>query len=1600
MVASPSARRFKAAALLACLVLSALPAIPVADAQGDAIPRGPLSVNTATAFLGPQKDSGSVDTVNGQFWSTGNTVFVHVNVSNAGLTDVTVPVILYHDQLDPATNQTAFRCDATTSRLTIKALSSNWYNQSFTVPAYGFSAYNVTVWVNPQTTGDVPADRLKPGCSWSHQAEAPGTGAHVAKFTYIHDAKPDYRITDVAWCVDPNVGSDEDLPHAATCADIGPDDTWNHTSFTATGTANAQHTFIKAYLENVGNWEQNTTWDPYTGNPIPFRFPYTTLVSGANKGSNTDATLVQQNDGGLEYVFTSNRSSALVGKLNLYQAYGNYSVRVRINDPSPNNPVPQLPMNSTINKTRDAKFEVRGYDFVAGVNMTSFATDPAHPYDYPFQPDGNFAISGNVTLWNLGLYNAQDHNNPVSIRAYVDSPTSGITFGPKTFNVGNASTGVVEIPISFQVHSSDDGQPGYISKGVHTIHVDVDDSDHDAVGTYYETDETNNNATVSIYFKLGDSDGPHFNAVPDITRGGPLACSPTGCANPEITYTHPWESFAVHANVTEGDYEQTGLLTVVANFTLSTNKSVYQTYPMILGRATNNHNWSITVRNFSYIGPGSIQNWDLTIEAKDPFGRTQKATWPNKLVLEKWPIQTLNDTDILLSVDGNTSAAAQDMYVTPYADYTPPYMLLAYRNWTGIINNDNSSRDQIRNVTNLGVVYHQPNGQNQSAGIESLIRTCPLDDAGARNSVFSPRPGPDGNPWNGTLGTGADACTGTAESRYHFRSVVLSTSAAGAGIYGVELRIADLSGEVRTIWRNVTMQDQLPQLEELALRDLNDATATNKSFAGHTLQIHVNASDDFDINRSAVYMTWTKKGQSTPTFNITLKNSTEQGKWTDGTTHHAYNFTYNLSVGRDATLNQSGAFLWSIVAQDVNGNWNRTAGREFTLEETTLPTILKELTGADPAEQEIRQPVTFYAHANGLYNPTLVLTVKDGNNVALVDNVVMNATSGKGKDTNYTYRYAFNSTGTYSWEIDAFSSQGGLDSKSGIATGSVVVSDNLGPRIELKSPDVRVGPQLYAPASPTLLFLVYDQQGVDNGTFQLIVDGQQVPVTRSPAQGLNGYYFQWTAPTPYADGAEVTVNVSVFDLSGLLPGKVALPSYSNFTFKVDAKAPSARVTDFGPRYKSGASGVWNVSMGTRFTIAADAGADSPTPVDAIWFSIVGGQRSVQARYTGPFSLSDYRDVYVGSTVYTITVWAYDAVQNTDRVHAFQQSFFLDDEAPHLALPLTQGRYLNWTIVDEQTGVKAVTLWARAGNAPYTAYPMAKDPVGDVWRGILPEAVKGQTITYYVQAVDNVDNNADGVDSFGSPASPYGSFKVGNHEPVVKITSPVVGSRVSRVVDLQWTATDADADALTVTVFYKAPGKDAFTELTRQEGSANGRYQLDTSKFPDGEYTFRVAASDNTVSKSDETTVTIINAASAIGGVSPVGDVNPGDSVLITAQILKAGATVEAQVYRDNKLVDSFAMNDEGRDGDAVANDHTYSARVPVSASGDYSVTIVAHYDEGGVGRTDTLTNAATWSAALTPAYIVQTYAALLVLLALLAVVGVAIAVFVVIKRKG
>jgi len=532
------------------------------------------------------------------------------------------------------------------------------------------------------------------------------------------------------------------------------------------------------------------------------------------------------------------------------------------------------------------------------------------------------------------------------------------------------------------------------------------------------------------------------------------------------------------------------------------------------------------------------------------------------------------------------------------------------------------------------------------------------------------------------------------------------------------------------------------------------------------------------------------------------------------------------------------------------------------------------------------------------------------------------------------------------------------------------------------------------PSTPRIEVVVRDVEGVMGSSIEMTVAGLPVDFDLLPAPGnLNGYLVSYAVPAnkKFNHRDLVQVNLSATDNSS-----EALSTFFNFTFIVDDVAPTVRLVSASPSYRDQPAHVMNVSLATRFTLAAEDIDGLPTsiPLGGIRYRILGGgPGAAETVYSGPFRINDAPGVYTGPRLYTIQFWAEDDVGNFNRQFN-STTVYVDDTPPALFQFFPQGRSINATFVDDRVGVNRSVVWYRLNDQAYT--PLSLTERDGAWTVTLPEGVKGDRISYYLQAWDRLDNT----ETFGNATNPYASFDVSNHEPTLRIVTPTDGSRVSRTIELRWEASDADGDALVFTLYYRAPGRTNFVEMAKLENTEARRYNIDTTRFADGEYTFRVAAGDGGFVKLAETTVTIINSAGAIGTVSVNGEARVGGTMLVTAEVTKAEAMVEAHLYRGNTLVASYPMNDEGRDGDVTANDKIYSARIPVSAAGDFRIEIFTQYREDGVMKESRLSpTSAAFSAKLTPGYILTEYGAVIALIGLLAAVGIGVAVFVVMRRR-
>lgn len=1198
--------------------------------------------------------------------------------------------------------------------------------------------------------------------------------------------------------------------------------------------------------------------------------------------------------------------------------------------------------------------------------LTDFRTSQADPYPYPV--GGSVTITGRVKFLNDGpsptinftageLAKAQ----PISWRVYLDNyanVVSGTRSSVKAHDDLESSPWIETITL--KNHTSIEAST-YIAPGIHKLCADVD-----TINATNEFNETNNTYCIDIYIQdnrapvIGEMFG---NFAPRLTFGAwnGDVMPPSG--------VHPRETFYVNMNATDEDQSH---LNVSVEFTLSSNSSVKRTYypcppnsgtqPMGCVRVLaviSDHTYGLGVNDFTmHNTTNATEKWKVATNATDSFGNYVLSP-TSEFTLRKWPVQTLPVNKLVYGIQDQPATLTTGATFYPdgatfnWSSATPA---LNYR--INVLEGDTGVDDQPNTTTNLGIRVLLPGPPTQELYYNG---TSWNKHTNCTPTPGIPRPTTTCTDW----GNFSSASLSGLKSR---------TGAGGPGRWNVTIEIADASGEIRKINQSFILIDTPPVLTDLSL-------SVGNVTAGGSFLVKANVTDDFNVNHSYVNFTRVSDKRN---FSFELFNSSSSTV-ADGV-RVAYNDT--IHTGHGAQLGFAGDYDVTFAAVDAFGNWNNSTYGRFIVYDAEKPSLLEA--GPDPALQEVGLNVTFSALATDASNMSVFLQVLRGS-----EEVFPKVNMSEEPLGNFSYVTNFSTEGNYVWSIWAVDSSG-LESNR--KTGPLSIRDNLGPRYEIRQPSTKINQQYYAKSAPQIGILIYDNDGVNKDTIVLEVAGEKIAPSELvivPA-GLDtkGFIVNYTVPADkrFQHNDVVAVNVSAVDESAKL-----LPTNTSFTFTVDDVAPTTSLLPFGPRFRADDRNIWNVSLTTQFTILADDSDGLPTPVDAIRYRIIGGgNNAAEAVYTGPFSIKDAPSgIYTGPRVYQIQYWAVDAVGNQNRTFD-SITVYVDDLPPQLdpfgSLP--QGRFVNATIIDDRSGVDRAVVWWNLNGGTYT--PTQLDFTGGLWSTVLPEGKKQDRMSYYIQVWDRVNNT----DTFGNATNPYSIFKVENHPPQLKITSPTTGSRIQRTVDIVWDSRDEDADPVIYTVYYRAPGKSSFVELAKLEAPGTTRYALDTSRFTDGEYTFRVLASDGSAATSSETTVTILNRGTAIGPISPVpGEVKPGEGVLITAEITKAQAVVEARIFRDGKFVEAYPMNDEGRDGDEVANDAKYSVRVAFDAAGQYNVEIFTRYQEDGQTKESVATNALSFGIPLTPGKVLSTYGGLIAIVGILALAGVGIAAFVLLRRK-
>lgn len=1589
MVAPQSARPLRLGAALIVCALLLVPGLAVMPATAQDIGEWDLAVvqgeveiiqgGVRTWFLANQTTATIRATVYNHEPSEVNDVPVYFWFSDPmWLTAPTIPGIcttvdFQAGQLDPNAQPNPNDPKTIPSVKTVEWL--------FNVPVgYPVGGYNITVLVNERPTLDeIPATKYS--STFGNACLSNQNGKHGITETvdiednnravayFVKDLKPDLRLVTsdgpgIRWCAG--------TPRVTTDCDTNMEISHHPGVYNRTVhylrrdpkdpdeyilNENLQPTYLQVNVTTAGTLRDTTDYGS-AGCAGKTRgchgFPYTVRVTarGFNLTGETDITWAGQKARGDDW--------HTVGALPLRGLAGNYTINVTLDPPvtgRPNGNVTEANAAGTgeTNNQGERKVEVQWVDFEAKIHAADFRTNASDPYPYTTE----FLIRGNVTFRNLGpaplLHpegfwdgsTTSPHNATVRYRLYIEDA------GPRfsISRISNATNGAEGLnfkqdridTLSYSwFATSTPGNPGFIRPGKHKLIAEIDTDDYSL-----EPNKTNNKHEVEIYIQ--DTTEPQFVDLPML--------NPPDTNGVNLTARRPAEPFYVRVNVSDDDLSS---VKVVANFTLAGNASVNRTIPLRQS-TTSPKTFEALVSDFRFHGEGSVQNWTWRIEMRDAFNNTKNSALKT-LRLDKWPIHSVSAAWIVRPGNVDDGAAFN------YSDNDPiSYIVRVYQNWTGVGNQPNVT-------TNLRMSIDPPNASR----IDLSDGWVNLTDCKSE----LPELKDDEN--LGGVGEEVDPtiCNPTDDFFSNFKNTVHRASGK-PGKWGVNIGILDVSGETRWINRTLYLLDKPPEVVKQEVLDAN-WTAVTAVNATQPLWINANFSDDRPEAMKAHANFTRTDGKS---VNVTL---TPRGMSSitdaEGKTTYYHVFNESVETGIGKTLGIAGTFNLTLAVNDSTGNWINTAPVVFKVHDNRDPRLYDAK--VKPSVQEVNQNVVFQAYGWDETDMRMVVSLFSGGGAELMPPVTV--LPSKEDPLNFTWSTNFSVEGNYAWTIALLDSEG----RAATRTGTLAIRDNLGPRFEVLSPSATVGSSLYGPALPRIEIVASDSDTVDENSIVMVVDGQPVvPQIGAPPSGVNGILLSHQVPTArrFAHGDVVHVNVTASDGSGK-----RLEGWLNFSFVVDAIAPSASYASFEPRHRAASNHVWNVSLATQFRLAAADDDGLPTGVAAIRYVIrAGAASSGETLYNAPFTIDDAPGVYRGPTLYTLEIAAEDVVGNVNGTPVTMQ-VWVDDAAPDLVQFFPQDRYVNATFVDDQTGVQRAAVWHRVNAEPYELLELQSSG-NNLWKGVLPEARRGDRVSYYLQAWDHLNNTQ----TYGNASEPKVSFSATNHAPSVRVTSPVTGSRVSGTFDLQWSAEDGDQDALTFLVSYRAPGKSGFTELAKLDAADARRYPVDSRRFQDGEYAFRVQADDGSNVQESVVTLKVINRADAIVGVSPItGTVNAGGTVLLKAEIAKAEAIVEARLYRNGELAGTYAMNDEGREGDEVANDGVYSVRAPIDASGDYSVEIFTRYEEDGEVKSSSMRDAVTFSAQLTPAYVMKEYGVLLVLIALVAAVAIGLGAWAVTRKKG
>lgn len=1236
----------------------------------------------------------------------------------------------------------------------------------------------------------------------------------------------------------------------------------------------------------------------------------------------------------------------------LYKRGGNYSFTLTVD------PKLEYPERYETNQQASAFGNMTSPDLAAWISPAGIPTDPKSPAKY----DGSGVVRVNVNAFitNKGSFEARNVTG--------EEPGNANLAGPKTIHWRlyldevkdvlpyvrwNATNTSIRAGANFtqpiELTGKNDGSATRITPGKHTLILIADPVwlgdivDGEAVtepacgdlretcarnGRAFESNEKNNKFMLDFYVE--DDKKPIFGHFKLNNVGDNYAAG---------SHTHTLkraENATWRVNVTEDD------AAVKVNLSLKYPNGTIRETPMVkVGQEEGTNKKYFELKLDAGKGYLDLGTYTAIVNATDSQGN-KNSSWAFTMKVVDWRIQTKSEWDILANESGNPNTNPPEGATFDQSENPVKFRIRAKANETGIYP-DNTTRNKI-------VEHTYPTGETTNETMSSLESGCP--------NIPVPLPG---------------------QSCLDSDLFALNIAASEIGKHYVKVKIGDLSGKERYIHRNFTVRGPTPQINSWSIQPRVDA--------GLVVPVRVNVTSPEPV--AAVHAVFMHNATSYEA-NLTLE-------LTDGDVHGG-NWTLNVTTGAGRKMvTHAGGYLVKFAAVDEHGTWG-LANTTFSLLDGQAPT----LSGAavTPNPQEVNVPVAFKVKGADKTNFTVKLTITRGNEP--LETVTRHSTDGS--ELNFTFERVFDSAGEYRAKFEA-NDTNNPPLRSSVVEIPFTVSENLPPRIELKQPSF-LGPKnpefsdatpRFGSATPRIQLFVSDRDKLIEDSFALSVNGRNVTLTSDmivPSTSPPGYTITYDVPATsrFSHNTTVRVNFSATDnstkrLTGFLP--ITQPGGTETDrFHVDARPPTSGLPVFDPEkgsYRELDTDVMNVSLDSPIELRAEENGDSAhTEVKAIRFNVLRNGQSQDFVYS-PTEKITFRDLFrrgvtnLGSGPYKIQYYAVDAVDNQEQT-AKIYDVYLDDlpPSPDLFATRPQGRFVNASWVDNHAGVARVVTWWKLNDGIYQPLEMTES--NGIWKTTIPGGKKGDRICYYLQAWDNVDNAG----FLQNETNPYSCYPVGNQIPTIRVSEPGNNARLDGTRAIKWTASDPDNEPLTFKIFYRLTGRQNFQELASLPAGTT-QYAFDTTKLKDGDYELQVQATDGNFVAFEQITVTIRNNDEAIKDPRAPGEVRPGESVLITALVTKAGAEVEARIYRDGNLVDTVKMRDDGANGDEVAQDGVYSALVTFTEGGTYSVEIFAKYEEDGQQKEARFPDAASFTVRFNPADVFSTYAGLWIAIAALVV---------------